>query len=132
MKKWQIFGIGFAAGIGVTILVLVIVSLAITSNGSGGLIGANMFDKPGAVFPDRSFKVLQVVNDNAALAHGKHHSLDAYVGTLYLIMNDEGKYYYDDEIINVPQGKKARQVGIYQYNAKSGVEKTVPIIKIMD
>ena len=51
-------------------------------------------------------------------------------GTVVLLINDEGKLYYDDEIIKVPQGQQAKQMGIYQYSTESGY-KTVPIVKIM-
>ena len=52
--------------------------------------------------------------------------------TVYMLVNDEGKYYYDDEKVNVPSGKVARQIGIYQYETNSGRPKTVPIVKFMD
>ena len=47
-------------------------------------------------------------------------------------MNDNGEYYYDEQIIKVPKGKCMRQVGIYKYQAKSGIEKTVPIVMLMN
>lgn len=133
MKNWQIFGIGFLAGIGATILVLFLIGLGLSNNGSGDLTGATMFENPGDAVPERSFKVLQVVDDNAALVKGKDNDLfDTYMGPVYLIVNSEGKFYYDDEIINIPKGKNARQVGIYKYSAKSGIDKTVAIIEIME
>ncbi|MBQ3990668.1 MAG: hypothetical protein II630_07470 [Bacteroidales bacterium] len=50
---------------------------------------------------------------------------------VYLLTNKDGKYYYDDEVVRVPEGKVARQVGIYRYQTESKFEKTVPIIQIM-
>lgn len=55
-----------------------------------------------------------------------------YLGPICLIVNDEGKYYYDDQIIEIPEGKVARQVGIYQYPTRNEDVKTVPIIEILD
>jgi hypothetical protein len=135
MKKWLIFGGGFLTGIVATILLLVVIGLAKQS--SDGLIGATMFDEPGQAVEDRAFKVLQVIDDNAALVNAKsgtysYSGEDHFHGTLYVIINNDGKYYYDEEIIKVPSGKKARHVGIYKYTAKSGDYKTVPVIKIMN
>lgn len=129
MKKGLLFGSGFLSGVIVTIIVLVIIGLARQNNGN--LTGAKMFDAPGEVVNEKSFKVLQVIHDNAALVHGKNQYGD-YWGTLYLITNDNNRYYYDDEIIEVPKGKCVRQLGIYKYQTKSKDYKTVPIISIVD
>ncbi len=51
---------------------------------------------------------------------------------MVLLINDEGKYYYDDQIIEIPKGKCLRQIGVYKYMTKAEFEKTVPIAKIMD
>jgi hypothetical protein len=47
-------------------------------------------------------------------------------------MNNEGKYYYDDQMVKVPEGKVLRQVGVYQYPTRQDIVKTVPVIMIMD
>jgi len=93
--------------------------------------GITFFKEPGDIIEVESFKVFQVLADNAALVmgesgHGTHY------GTVYAIFNRDGKYYYDDEIIKVPKGKVVRQMGIYQYPTKDEIMKTVPIIMIMD
>ncbi|MCI7576456.1 MAG: hypothetical protein MSS82_06775 [Bacteroidales bacterium] len=129
MKKGLLFGSGFLSGVIVTIIVLVIIGLARQNNGN--LTGAKMFDEPGKVVNEKSFKVLQVIHDNAALVYGKDQYGD-YWGTLYLITNNNNRYYYDDEIIEVPKGKCVRQLGIYKYQTKSKDYKTVPIIGIRD
>lgn len=51
---------------------------------------------------------------------------------IVLITNDNGEYYYDDQMIKIPKGKTMLQVGIYQYDTRAGLEKTGPIIKLMD
>ena len=68
---------------------------------------------------------------NAALASG-NTNYGTYSGITCLLINKAGKYYYDEEIVKVPKGKVARQVGIYQYPNKEGMIKTVPIIEIRD
>ena len=57
--------------------------------------------------------------------------LEFFTGAVYLLTNEDGKYYYDEEVVRVPEGKVARQVGIYQYQTTSDFEKTVPIIQFM-
>ena len=46
------------------------------------------------------------------------------------LINDENKLYYDNERINIPKGQYAKQVGIYNYIAKSGDYNTVPVVII--
>jgi len=90
------------------------------------------FDVPGDEMKDRSYKVMQVLEDHAALVHGKGDGYSVYNGAIYLLVNKDGKYYYDEEIIDVPSGKVVRQVGIYRYETRQGLEKTVPLIMIMN
>ncbi|MCH5309254.1 MAG: hypothetical protein J1E58_05270 [Prevotella sp.] len=121
MKKYLIFGGGVVTGIVLTILFAVVVTLRSSNN------GVTMFDEPGEAVKEKSFEVFQVIEDNAALARG-----ESVYGAVYLLINNEGKYYYDNEVIEVPSGKVARQIGRYQYQTKSEFGKTVPIIEIMD
>ena len=131
MKKWLVFGGGFLSGVVVTFLVLI--AIAFAKQNSDGLLGATMFDKPGQAVEDRAFKVMQVIDDNAALVTARSNAeYDWYHGTLYVMVNSNGEFYYDDQKIKVPRGKVARQVGIYKYTAKSGDYKPVPVIRIMD
>ena len=70
-------------------------------------------------------KVFQVLKPNAALV--KTGSFPNEI--LMLLIGEDDDLYYDDQKIVVPQGKNAKQVGIYQYNAKSGELKTIPAVK---
>lgn len=88
------------------------------------------FDAPGDEIKEKSFKVMQVLEDHAALVFGNGE--ESYMNTLYLIVNKEGKFYYDQEIIDVPSDKVVKQVGIYRYETRQGIGKTVPLIMIMD
>ena len=129
MKKWLIFGGGMVTGIILTFLCAFIFS----GIPSSSINGMTWFEKPGDVIEVKSFKVFQVIGKDAALVDGASlEELEIYTGAVYLLMNEDGKYYYDDEIVRVPENKVARQVGIYRYKTKSDLEKTVPIIQIMD
>ena len=62
----------------------------------------NFFEKPGDPVKDKSFEVFQVLSDDAALVRALSDAhLDMYLGPVYLLTNDEGKYYYDEEKILV-------------------------------
>lgn len=142
MKKWVVYLLGVLTGIVLT-FGFAIISNSMMGSSDNEVIeteanaeeesndGVTLFKTPGDVIEGRSFKVMQVVAKNAALVSGKAEDSSLYYGTVCLILNDEGKYYYDEEIIKIPNGKVARQVGIYQYPNRDGMMKTVPIIKIM-
>lgn len=132
MKKWLIFGGGVLTGVVLTFLFFYILS----ASRSGGDDGTTWFEKPGDEIEIKAFKVFQVLGEDAALVNGQSHEdldigIEVYTGAVYLLTNEDGKYYYDDEVVKVPEGKVARQVGIYRYQTESKFEKTVPIIQIM-
>ena len=130
MKKWLIFGGGVLTGVILTFLFAFI----FFGSRSDGDDGTTWFEKPGDVIEVDAFEVFQVLGEDAALVQGKSHefsSREVFRGAVYLLTNEDGKYYYDDEVVRVPEGKVARQVGIYRYQTESKFEKTVPIIQIM-
>ena len=135
MKKWLIYLAGIVTGVIITILFAYIFA---SRNSSGNDIADDnltMFDKPGEKVESDAFKVFQVIADDAALVMGKNTEIgdiEIFKEPVFLLINDDNKYYYDDEIVRVPEGKVARQIGIHRYETKSNIEKTVPIIQIMD
>ena len=50
--------------------------------------------------------------------------------TLVLLVNYEGKSYYNKQKIQVPAKMCARQIGTYQYQTKMEIQKTVPVVVI--
>lgn len=145
MKKWMIFVAGIVFG-----FVLSFVIDKLVNNGDSelqpkekveakteaeaepeGIEGLHLLDEPGEIIKEESIKVFQVLAKDAALAHGKNEYGD-YYGMIYLLVNKEGKYYYDDEMVKVPKGKVLRQIGVYQYPTRQDIVKTVPVIMIMD
>lgn len=153
MKNLLIYIAGIVTGIVLSILI----SFLYITNKENPIEeepGITMFDEPGDSIDANLFKVFQVINSKIALAFCVNELLTPNVpdknlqsllnmlsqnlqnvqavsqGTVVLLINDEGKLYYDDEIIKVPQGQQAKQMGIYQYSTESGY-KTVPIVKIM-
>lgn len=124
MKKTWVFILGIITGIILTILFAVIVS----SSSNGGMPGLTMFEQPGdCLIKKSSLEVFQVLTTDSALTKIKGD----YTSAVYLLVNDEGKTYYDDQVIKLPSGKCFRQIGTYQYNTKSDFRKTVPVVVIM-
>ena len=92
------------------------------------------FEQPGECLSTYQFEVLQAIGNNYALAYEQVWGYSGYINTdlLVLITNDNGDYYYDKQVIKIPKGKCMRQIGVYKYQAKSEIWKTVPIVKLMD
>ena len=88
------------------------------------ILGLTLFEQPVDVVDSQSFRVFQVIKAGNALAYG-------YKGMVVLLIAGENTHYYDDQIIKVPSGKCARQIGTYQYETKNGY-KTVPVVEICD
>lgn len=129
MKKIWIYILGILTGIVVTFLTLMIIAKSSNAN----LNGMTFFDKPGQIMDDTSFKVIQSLGSNAALANGKNYDTDnIYLGLTVLLYNENNETYYDDQIVTVPKGKCFRQVGVYKYQTRMDIGKTVPIVMIMD
>ena len=59
-------------------------------------------------------------------------NLQIMEGLMVLFLCDEGKSYYDDQVIKVPEGKCAKQIGTFKYSTKAGFDKTVPIVSILN
>lgn len=136
MKKWVVFLFGLISGVVLTLVTMVILAMGANTNANNN--GVTLFDQPGECLNAKAFEVMQVVDNNHALAHEVEWNdvLETYMqtgsGLLVLVTNDNGEYYYDDQIIEVPQGMCMRQVGIYRYQTRMDMEKTVPIVKLMN
>ena len=86
--------------------------------------GVNMFNEPGECLAKGSVEIFQVIEPTAALATTKGDH--GYNGILVLLVNDENKAYYDEQIVKA--AKCFRQIGTYQYETKGEFLKTVPVV----
>lgn len=84
-----------------------------------------MFEKPRGIVPGKVFEVMRVLPNGSALATVNDIESEN-LGTDVLFVGDEKTSYYDGQMINVPSGKVARQIGTYRYMAR-----TVPVVEIM-
>ncbi|MDR1679026.1 MAG: hypothetical protein LBR81_04535 [Prevotellaceae bacterium] len=109
-----------------TIFVAVLINT--TNQSNNGFYGLTIFPEKGeCITTSGEIEVFQVLEPHIALAR----TGDIFDGIVVLILNYDGKSYYDDQKIKVPTNKCARQIGTYQYTTRQdGFEKTVPAIVI--
>ena len=122
---------GFITGVLATILVLFIIYAASSSNEEGlksdeSVPGLLIFPDKAECITKRELKVFQTIRQNMALAQFGEFPEE----TLVLLINHEGKSYYDKQKILIPKGKCARQIGTYQYETRMEIQKTVPVVII--
>ncbi|MBQ8283404.1 MAG: hypothetical protein IJZ01_07585 [Paraprevotella sp.] len=133
MKKWVVFLLGSITGAILTILVLGFIGMSMNKNFDNGVPGLALFEEPGNVMESPSFKIFQVLENNRALAKAMEKGYSSlHTGMIVLLIGDENTYYYDDQIVEIPEGKTARHIGTYQYVTNSEMQKTVPVIQIFD
>ncbi|MDR2718140.1 MAG: hypothetical protein LBB89_08770 [Treponema sp.] len=119
----------YLAGFITAIILGAIIGLGSGNTSSNNHIqGLTIFQEQGNPINETQFQVIQVLESNLALAIGKGDSgLSIFTGITVLLMRDEGKYFYDDEVVVL--SSKPNQAGTFQYEAKNG-RKTVPVISV--
>jgi len=125
MKKALLFFGGFVVGIIATILVALLIYSA--NKPDDDLRGLYLFPEKGECLPNVSeIRVLQVLEQGIALA-----KTGDFLGEItVLLINYDGVYYYDDQIIPIPATKCARQIGTFQYRSRDKMDRTVPAVEI--
>lgn len=129
MKKFWIFLGGVFTGMILTFIILVTIGTCQSSTSQPEDVV--YFEKPSDIVKERAFKVFQVLDKGVALVRSESDpDLELYLGPVYLLV-DENKYFSDDEVITLDDNEVARKVGIYNYQTKNDMDKTVSIIKII-
>lgn len=122
MKGFLCFIAGFIVGVGCILL------LGIGASAAND--GRTFFDEPGdCIVSSGSLEVFQASTGVGALVRIKDASYDDITMLLHA---DEGVVFYDDQVIKIPKGKCARQIGVYKYKNRMDMELTVPIVQIME
>ena len=127
MKKGLIFFLGIITGCVLTIAALFVIGVSYSNSEESDITIAERQ----TVFKSASrFEVFQVLGDGA-LANCEEqqgYSRSYFTGPVVYILSDGQNLFYDDQIIDIPYGKMAIQIGTYRYQTKLG-EKVVPVIK---
>uniref|UniRef100_UPI003013AAC8 hypothetical protein n=1 Tax=Bacteroides acidifaciens TaxID=85831 RepID=UPI003013AAC8 len=92
--------------------------------------GITLFEQEGDCVSNNSFEVFQVLDTGDALANEIEHGFSVATGVTVLFLNDGKNSYYDDQVIKIPSGKCAKQIGVFKYKSNAGLERTVPIVEI--
>ena len=124
MKKLLIFIAGMVSGI----LLLFLISLFVANQSSND--GLRLFEEEGECVSTNSFQVIQVLDSGSALAREieKDYFTSTATGITVLFLNEGNSSYYDEQIIKVPRGKCVKQIGVFKYNTRMDIEKTVPVV----
>lgn len=129
MKKGLVFFLGMITGCVLTIAALFYIGKVYSAGGDSGL---TLYEQPAGTINSYSFEVLQVLPNGNALAHSENPNYrEIYTGPTVLLLADENSHYYDDQIVKVPKGKQAYQVGIFDYETNGIGHKTVPAVKFL-
>jgi len=107
---------------------------SVTSTASNSSIrrlrGVNMLAAPVDFTTSKKFKIMQVISEGAlATCATYEYGFEMFNDPIVYIIADSENQFYDDQIIKVPSGKKAVQIGTYQYSNRLNVQKTVPVIE---
>lgn len=129
MKKGLIFFLGIVTGCVLTIAVLLVIGIAY-SNSNTAKSDITIAEQQTVFTTATKFQVFQVLGDGAlANCEEKGYSTSFFTGPVVYIVADKQNLFYDDQVIKVPKGKKAMQIGTFRYETQLG-EKVVPVIKI--
>lgn len=124
----------FVSGVVVGAFIMLLVGGVVSSNSKeySDNNGIELFEKEGDCVSENSFKVFQVLDSGDALANemGQGFEADIPTGLTVLFLKENGRSYYDDQLIRVPSGKCAKQIGTFRYSTKLDIEKTVPVVRI--
>jgi len=125
----KFFG-GFIVGVVTTILALFIIYAISESSDTlapnDTLVGLTMLPEKGECIIRNEVEIFQTIKSNMALAKSGKFPNEILV----LLVNYGGEFYYDSKKIKIPAKKCARPIGIYQYETKNGIQRTVPVVII--
>lgn len=130
MNKSLVFVGGFLLGVICTFLAFFLIGNATstTANPETGLSylqGVTLSDRLIEFDESFDFEVIQVVDKGAlSLCRSRDGNPElgicpSYLGATVFIVDDVRNMFYDGQIVKVSEGKKAYQIGIYQYMTKT-------------
>lgn len=125
LKNILIFISGMATMFLLILVILIIYGLFVQSDELQGL--TYLPEGSGECITTKNLKVSEVIAPNVAIAEFGYMDEfgDVFNGTKVLLLNDEGKEYYDKELIKMPKNKCAKRVGTYQH-----FDETIPAVEI--
>ena len=122
MNKKSFF-LGILTGIALSFLVILIIGIVSQKTGNTDPIQYLAQPESYENKSETSFKVFQVLSDNAALANEiSNKKYNWYDGNTVVVI---GENFYSDQVVTV---KTPQRIGTYSYTNKGGMPMTVPVI----
>lgn len=90
-----------------------------------------LFDEPGECISRKDFEVQEVLPSGDAVAMEINKIISDCIFTSdlkVLILADEDSHFYNHQIIKMPKGKCARQIGTYKYEEFGDYREIIPIV----
>ena len=123
-KKILIYIAGVVTG------AVLVIFVAFLFAGNNSVDNITLFEQEGECVSDNTFEVFQVLDTGDALANEIDPEISMSTGLTVLFLGNSHTSYYDDQVIKIPSGKCAKQIGVFKYKSNAGFEKTVPIVEI--
>ena len=125
MKKLGIFLLGVISGASLILFIAVIGNDINEYDNPYNIRGLSMLSEKGPCITSGNIEIFQALTKGIALAspNGKYDNI-------VLLLDDNGKLFYDGEKIKMPTKKCAKQIGVYTYETKAELQKTVPAVII--
>lgn len=120
MKKFVTYLLGIITGIVLTLLFCYVYDSC--SKPKSEIV---MFDKPGQFIDVSKLEVIQSLDNNTAIAEG----VVDYSSVHFLLKNEDGNSYYDNQVIRSTSKYGFQQIGLYRYESHMGM-RTVPIVAL--
>lgn len=129
MKNWVAYLLGIFTG-GVFVLFGAMCAGSASSSIDDEKKQIVMFDTPGECVSKRHFQVEKVLKSGDAIAREVDEFIGGFASTteLEVLVLDKGEnHFYDKQILKIPEGKCARQIGTYRYGYGS-LKKVIPVV----
>lgn len=125
MKKIGIFLLGVITGIFLMFFVAIILNSTDETDNPYNISGLSMLPEKGSCIANGNIEIFQTLSKGVALArpNGNYNKI-------MLLLDNSGKLFYDGEKIKTPTKKCAKQIGVYTYETKAKLQKTVPAVII--
>jgi hypothetical protein len=141
MKKFIIFIAGGIVGALIAFAVPYFISEEDDNYYQDSLV---LFKEIGECVSTSNFKILQVTQGGAlalelidpnfkdlGLPSNLTDLLNLPSGLVVFFKDETGTAYYDGQVVKMPKGMCAKQIGVYKYLTAEETEKTVPVVEIM-
>ncbi len=94
--------------------------------------GLTILKEKGECISYKNLRVIYVLKSNIDLYNSAlvREEDDNNMGLTMLIVDNEDKVYYDEQVIKLPKNKCFRMIGTYRYHSGGGYYKTVPVVVI--